>query len=250
VDGAHERRERIADQLAGDGAATVAELSRRFGVSEVTIRADLRALESARLVRRTRGGAVAVAAADPRPPRPAAAEPDGLSPPATAAAALVRAGDTVVVESSVAVADALRGRTHSGVTVCTASLDVATALRGTDITVVLAGGTLDAASGLVGPPQAGPMWEQVTADLAILGCDGVSASGGVTADDPARAWVWRRCAAMARRRVLLAGPSTVGRVAECVLSDLGRIDLCLVSSTVDHQALAALRRAGLMVRTH
>ena len=186
MDGTYERRERIAAQLAADGVATVAELSRRFGVSEVTIRADLRALESARLVRRTRGGAVAVAAADPRPTRPAAAEPDGPGAPATAAAGLIRDGDTVVVESSVAVAEALGGRTTEGVTVCTASLDVAAALRGTDITVVLAGGTLDAVSGMTGPPQAGPMWEQVAADLAILGCDGVSASGGVTADDPAR----------------------------------------------------------------
>ena len=245
MDATH-RRESIADQLAGDGYTTVAELSRRFGVSEVTIRADLRVLESARLVRRTRGGAVSAAATDPASVRTPAAPSERFESAATAAAGLVRDGDTVVIESSVDVAEALGGRTTRDVTVCTASLDVAAALRGTDVAVILAGGTL-AASGLVGPPQAGPMWEQVTADLAILGCDGVSAAGGVTVDDPARAWVWRRCAAMARRRILLAGPTAVGRVASHALSDLGGIDLCLVPSTVDEGSVAALRRTGLTV---
>lgn len=120
------------------------------------------------------------------------------------------------------------------------------ALRGTDVTVILAGGTLTA-TGVMGPPQAGPMWEQITADLAFLGCDGVSAAGGVTVADPARAWAWRRCAAMARRRILLAPADAIGRVTEHVLSDVGAIDLCLVPSTVEGSDLAALRRAGLTI---
>lgn len=243
---ATQRRERIADQLTRDGPASVAQLSREFGVSEVTIRADLRALAAARLVRRTRGGAVTEAASDPPPPRPPTGSQERTESAATVAAGLVRDGDTVVIESSVDVADALGGRTTRDVTVCTASLDVAAALRGRDVAVILAGGTL-AASGLVGPPQAGPMWEQVAADLAILGCDGVSPAGGVTVADPARAWVWRRCAAMARRRILLAGPSSAGQVAAHALSDLGGIDLCLVPSTVDQRIVAALRRTGMTV---
>lgn len=245
MDAAH-RRENIADQLARDGYASVAELSRRFGVSEVTIRSDLRALAGARLVRRTRGGAIASGATDSAPVRPPAAPAERIESAAAQAAGLVRDGDTVVIESSADVADALGGRTTKGVTVCTASLDVAAALRRTEVAVILAGGTLTAA-GLIGPPQAGPMWEQVAADLAILGCDGVSATGGVTVADPDRAWVWRRCAAMAQRRILLAGPSAVGVVAAHPLSDLGAIDLCLIPSTVDQRAVAALRRAGLTV---
>lgn len=249
---ATQRRERIAGKLTRDGGATVAELSRHFGVSEVTIRADLRALTAARLVRRTRGGAVAASAADAPLPKSAAVEPERLGSLATAVAGLVHDGDIVVVESSVEVAEELAAsrssRTHD-VTVCTASLDVAAALRHADMKVILAGGTLDAASGLVGSPQAGPMWEQVAADVAILGCDGVSATGGVTVAGAARAWVWRRCAAMARRRILLAAPPSVGRVAAHVLSDISGIDLCLIPSTVDRRAVAALRRAGLTVLT-
>ena len=39
-----ERRARILENIAVAGRASVAELSRRFGVSEVTIRADLQSL--------------------------------------------------------------------------------------------------------------------------------------------------------------------------------------------------------------
>jgi DeoR family transcriptional regulator, aga operon transcriptional repressor len=243
---ATQRRERIAERLAKDGQTSVAELSRAFGVSEVTIRADLRTLAAARLLRRTRGGAVAVRPAEPQTLTRQGLSADRPGTPAIAAADLVQPGDTVVIESSVDVASALGGRTPE-ITVCTASLDVAGVLRGTGITVVLAGGTLDPATGLIGPPQAGPMWDQVTADLAILGCDGVSATGGVTVADAARAWVWRRCAAMAGRRILIAGTAAVGSVAAHVLSDVREIDLCLVPSTVDSRRVSALRRAGLTV---
>lgn len=54
-----ERRHRIAEVVISQGVATVAELSKTFGVSHVTIRADLEALANQGDLKRNRGGAVA-----------------------------------------------------------------------------------------------------------------------------------------------------------------------------------------------
>ena len=54
-----ERRQEILDRINQAGRASVADLSQQFGVSEVTIRADLQALAERNLVVRTHGGAIA-----------------------------------------------------------------------------------------------------------------------------------------------------------------------------------------------
>ncbi len=53
-----ERRRAIVELVQQEGRVAVAELSQRFGVSEVTIRADLQALAEQKLLVRTHGGAV------------------------------------------------------------------------------------------------------------------------------------------------------------------------------------------------
>ena len=53
-----ERRQEILDRINQAGRASVADLSQQFGVSEVTIRADLQALSERNLVVRTHGGAI------------------------------------------------------------------------------------------------------------------------------------------------------------------------------------------------
>ena len=53
-----ERRQEILLLLQEQGRVGVADLSHRFGVSEVTIRGDLQALAQERLIVRTHGGAV------------------------------------------------------------------------------------------------------------------------------------------------------------------------------------------------
>ena len=54
-----ERFGRILELLAGDGSVAVGDLARDLGVSEATIRRDLRALDEQRLLARSHGGAVA-----------------------------------------------------------------------------------------------------------------------------------------------------------------------------------------------
>ena len=55
-----ERRLRILQALQERGAVTVRELSQRWGVSSLTVRRDLDHLAAQHLLRRTRGGAVAL----------------------------------------------------------------------------------------------------------------------------------------------------------------------------------------------
>ena len=54
-----ERRYEILEQIKRQGRVSVVELSQAFGVSEVTIRADLQALAEQNLLVRTHGGAIA-----------------------------------------------------------------------------------------------------------------------------------------------------------------------------------------------
>jgi len=54
---AHQRRTRILDLIREEGSAKVADLSRIFGVSEVTIRQDLDKMEAEGAVTRQHGGA-------------------------------------------------------------------------------------------------------------------------------------------------------------------------------------------------
>ncbi|MDG0811269.1 DeoR/GlpR family DNA-binding transcription regulator [Cohnella rhizosphaerae] len=53
-----QRKQLLIDYLAEKGVATMRELSERFGVSEMTVRRDLNALEQENVIRRSHGGAV------------------------------------------------------------------------------------------------------------------------------------------------------------------------------------------------
>ncbi|HWR85089.1 MAG TPA: DeoR family transcriptional regulator, partial [Rhodoglobus sp.] len=59
------RRQRLARMVAERGFVRVTDAAAELGVSEVTLRSDLAALETAGLLQRVHGGAVALGAAEP-----------------------------------------------------------------------------------------------------------------------------------------------------------------------------------------
>jgi DeoR/GlpR family transcriptional regulator of sugar metabolism len=63
-----ERQQMILEAVQDSRQVTVTELSHRFGVSEVTIRRDLRELAAQGALRRAHGGAIAAIPAPPEPP--------------------------------------------------------------------------------------------------------------------------------------------------------------------------------------
>lgn len=95
------REQAILDALRSSGHVSVNELAGNFGVSVVTVRKDLEALERRSLLRRVRGGAVGVDASDEGTfetrMRHSTRTKQAI---ARSAAALVRDGDVIAIDSS------------------------------------------------------------------------------------------------------------------------------------------------------
>src|SRR5690606_40548081 len=135
-----ERRDQIARRVAAQGAVSVAELSRLFGVAEETIRRDFKVQENAGVLRRIHGGALRAPGA---PFRAApAAERLGQNHElkeaiARAALDLVQEGDTILLDSgttTLALAKLLAQRRE--LVVRTQRLRIATQLAGAPPTSV------------------------------------------------------------------------------------------------------------------
>ena len=104
-DSAQGRRSAILQRLQEDSKVTVAELSKQFGVSEVTIRKDLRILKERKLLIRVHGGAIKenavreVETEERNFNTKRLVHPKEKDAIGKAAAAHIKDGDTIIVDS-------------------------------------------------------------------------------------------------------------------------------------------------------
>ncbi|KNC12198.1 galactitol utilization operon repressor [Klebsiella sp. RIT-PI-d] len=184
-----ERRNKIVDLVNSQGSVLVLDLSNAFGISEVTIRADLRLLEDKGLVTRFHGGAA-------RPDSHAhdsdnqeviledryqlASDPKKRI--AQAAAAMIEEGMTVLLDSgstTLLVAEALTKSTN--ITVITNNLPAAFTLSDNkDITLVVCGGTVRHKTHSMHGTIAERSLQGISADVMFVGADGIDTTNGIT----------------------------------------------------------------------
>ncbi len=103
------RRKSLHRRISERGFVVVAEIAREIGVSDMTVRRDLEALARDGLVQRTHGGAVLAPPATVIPTEPSYAARRELNPEAkqriaTAAAAMVSAGEAIGLDTGSTVA--------------------------------------------------------------------------------------------------------------------------------------------------
>ena len=179
------RRERILALLRRNGQVRVAELAKALGVSQVTVRADLEALERQGLLKRLRGGAVPWEARRFELPLEVtkavhAREKEAIG---KRAAALVKDGDVVILDvgsTTTEMAKAL-SPTLKDVVVITSALNIALLLEGhPGITVIVTGGRLRPLQHSLVNPFGTLLLEELNADKAFLGCNGVHPERGFT----------------------------------------------------------------------
>ncbi len=251
---ARERQEHIARIVADNGRARVADLAARFGVSSVTIRKDLVALETRRRVLRTHGGAIAV---DPSRPEPAFDLRERLQTQeksliGAAAASLVEDGESIVMDASTtALAVARRLRARGGwteLTVITNGMRLASDLAGSPgITVLMLGGRVRwEALSVVGQLGDG-LFDRINVQKAFVGAAGFSMEEGLTDATDEEAQIKRAMVTAAREVVAVVDHTKWARAAFATFCRVDDIDL-VITDEASTEMSAALRGRGIAVR--
>ncbi|MGN6326704.1 DeoR/GlpR family DNA-binding transcription regulator [Pseudolysinimonas sp.] len=213
------RRERLAALVAADGFVRVADAALRLGVSEVTVRGDLRRLEADGRLRRVHGGAMAPRGERREARVEATARRDAATKRAIgeSAAALVPDGASILLDvgsTCLAVAEALVARDDlAELVVVTNGLGIALALERAipRFTVVVTGGTLRPLQHSLVDPIASRTLAELHVDLAIIGCNGVADDGTVTNLNLPEAEVKAAMLAAAGSAILVADGSKAGQ---------------------------------------
>ena len=250
------RQERMLAEIKEREFVRVGELSRRFGVSEVTVRGDLDSLAAKGKVHRVRGGAIPRLIPHQEQPfedsvASFAAEKVAIS---QAAAGLLEDGETVIVDvgtTAAATARAIAARTElRDVVVFTNGLKTALELEPASprISVVVLGGTLRPLQHSLVDPLASVILGQISVKTVLLGCNGVDPFGGVTNINLPEAEVKKRMLAVATRKIVLADGSKLGRVEVARLCGIDDIDMVITGRSADPAVVEALRDRGCDVR--
>ena len=255
------RRELALALVAERGFVRVAELSRAFGVTTVTARADLDALERQGGIRRVHGGAVPLSSplAAERPEREpsfeealeASVEPKRLI--GEHAASLVRSGQSIILDvgtTTLQIARALRARADlEDLVVFTNGLSIALELEPEipRFTVVVTGGTLRPKQHSLVHPLAGSMLDEVHVDLAFIGCNGVDAHHGVTNANLPEASVKALMMRSAARSIVVADASKLGEVHLGRIAPVDEFDALVTDAAAPPPIVAELLDAGLAV---
>ncbi|MBI5693236.1 MAG: DeoR/GlpR transcriptional regulator [Verrucomicrobia bacterium] len=242
------RQSQIRQRLAERPGVAVAALARAFGVSEMTIRRDLAALEAKAQVQRTHGGAILsermILEFDYRERR----EHNRAAKRAIAAAArkLVRPGQRLILDNGTTTLElAALLQDGTDLTVITPSLAVASELQhAVGVEVILLGGAMRRGS----PDLTGPVTEHClelfSADLAFQGADGIGDDGTIYNTDLRLARVDRLMRRLATRSCVLADHSKIGVTALARCGALTDVDVFITSAGAPAATLRRLARLG------
>ncbi len=243
-----ERKRQIAGMVAPGRSLRVPDLSRRFGVSEMTIRRDLTELESEGVLQRVHGGAVALAGTDrertPFALRRAENE-DSKRAIARAVVDLITDGETVLLDigtTCLYIAAELRRR--SGLVVVTNSINAALEVAaGSAHQVILLGGQLHGSSehSLVGPAAIESL-RQYRVDKLVLGAGGITLDRGLVYFDPQEVEVRRAMLEVSARVIVAADHTKFGRDSFVALAPLERASVIVTDRPPEAAFAAELRR--------
>lgn len=246
-----ERRRLIVDKVKHQGRATVAELSRQFGISAVTIRGDLEALSDAGRILRSHGGALPADVASVDTPLTVKevrrlAEKRRI---ADAATRLIHDGETIILDSgstTAEIARRIRQRNWRSLTVITNALNIALELTGlAGVRVMMLGGLLRPTSYSLVGPDAEQALGRLTADRLFLGVDGLDADVGVTTPDPQEAALNALMVRVSREVVAVLDSSKLGQRSLSLIASLAELDLVITDTNAPPRTTRALREHGV-----
>ncbi len=248
-----ERRQAMSRLVAERRRLSVTELADEFDVTTETVRRDLSHLERSGAIRRTHGGAVPADALSA--PEAEVAERDRTNTDLkeliakAALAQLPEDGASVVVDAgstTVRLAAAMPGDRR--LSVHTHAVPVAARLLVLPHVEVnlLPGRVRSTTQAAVGGPTVAAL-AALRVDVAFLGTNAVSAQHGFSTPDADEAAVKSALVASARRVVVLADSTKLGRRSTVRFARTSEVDVLVTDPGADTSELRRLEQAGIEV---
>jgi len=243
-----ERRHRIAEMVLAEGAATVADLSRRFGVSQVTIRSDLESLERQKTVKRNHGGAVA-----PRISRFTPAFQEQSSVHRDAKRAIAKRANGLVDEDAWVLLDAGSTTLFLAERLAARRLTVASnsvyainlLVEADDVSLMAIGGELYRPSLSYVGTLAEAFLDHLYFDILFLGVNGVTAEG-LSMNNAVEAGIKRKMIDRANHTIVLADRSKIGVSSQIIVAPLDRVEKLITNAAMDDPAVQQLLETEML----
>ena len=252
---AAERQQAMTQLVRERGRISVVELAERYDVTTETVRRDLSMLEDRHLIRRVHGGAVSADALTlieaGLPDRDVSRIEQKQRIAAAAVDLLPRADSTVILDAGSTTARLSRLLPPNlRMTVITHAVPIAAQLAGSpQIELhVLPGRVRRHTHAAVGTETIEAL-EQVRADLAFMGTNGITVAHGLSTPDRTEAAVKRAIIERARRTVVLADSSKVGVERTVKFAELSDVDTLVTDKEISASDRRAIEHAGVEVIT-
>ncbi|QPP10251.1 DeoR/GlpR transcriptional regulator [Streptomyces bathyalis] len=246
---AAERRDHLLGLLAREGKIVAKNVAAELGISEDSVRRDLRDLAAEGLCQRVYGGALPVSPAVADYVTRKTVAPDGKRKVAAVAAGLVRPEGALILDggtTALAVVHALPQ--DLACTVITHSPTIAAALLGhPQAEVFLLGGRIFKHSAVACGAAAVEATENVSADLCLLGVTGVHPEAGLTTGDAEEAAMKRALAARAADTYILASSEKIGTASRFRVLPWQKISGLITDADPRHDVVEQLTARGVEI---
>ena len=248
-----ERQKKILEYIEEKPSVSVAELSRVFQVSAVTIRKDLNELSEEGKVERTHGGAISRNKTGYE-----AVEEEKESLNMDSKREIARKALTLVDEDSTIILDAgsttqelarlLLEKKIPGVTIVTHALNIAWLFhQSKDYHLVLVGGQYRPGIMSFVGPYAVQMMNSLNADRCFLGTNGYTFEEGITTPNPYEAEMKRTILNRSRERFLVADSRKYGNICMSKVAGVSELDGVITDDELPASVRAQLKENGVLV---
>ena len=235
--------------LQRDGQIVAKAVSEELGLSQDTIRRDLRELAQEGLLQRVHGGAlpISLALADFAGREQIAV--DEKAAIGRTAAAMIAPDQVVFLDGGTTTAQLVRHLPPTlRATVVTHSATIAAALAThPTVEVILIGGRLFKHSIVAVGATAIATIHQIRADLYFMGVTGIHHEAGLSTGDYEEAQVKRAMSTNAAETIVLASQEKLGAASPYLISKLDEVSSIIVSEQLPEERVAPFQKLGVTV---
>ena len=251
------RRSAILQKLRNDSTVNVTELSKEFGVSEVTIRKDLRILKERKLLIRVHGGAIMNGESGMTEHEERNFNFKQLvntrekAAIGRAAASHIREGDTILIDSGTTALEVAKNLDRfNDLTIITNSLKVALEiLKYKRFRIIMLGGAVREASLSVVGPLAESNLKMFYCDKLFLGVDSFSVDDGLSTPSVEEASTNQMMISRAREVIAVFDSTKVNKRALAFIAMTDRIDTIVTDSGMPVSVRNQLKSLNINVET-